>query len=83
VVWRVFDREIDWFVLREGRYERLTPDAGGIHKSEVFPGLWLDARALISGELPRVRQVLEQGLATPEHAEFVARLEKAKQERST
>src|ERR1019366_5111564 len=24
LVWRVFDREIDWFVLRSGQYERLT-----------------------------------------------------------
>jgi hypothetical protein len=61
----------------------LTPDADGIHKSEVFPGLWLDVRALISGDLPRVRQVLEDGLATPEHTEFVERLEKAKQGKST
>jgi Uma2 family endonuclease len=83
VVWRVFDREIDWFVLREGRYERLTPDADGVHKSEVFPGLWLDVQALISGDLPRVRQVLEDGLATPEHAEFVEQLEEAKRGQST
>lgn len=78
VVWRVWDREIDWFVLREGRYERLPPNADGVFQSEVFPGLWLDARALISRKLARVIEVLQNGLSTPEHAEFVMRLGNAK-----
>src|SRR5207237_7748303 len=42
VVWRVFDSAIDWFVLRDDQYDRLAPDAAGILRSEVFPGLWLD-----------------------------------------
>ena len=25
IVWRVQDRQIDWFVLREGQYDRLSP----------------------------------------------------------
>lgn len=73
VVWRVWDRAIDWFVLREGRFERAT-DAAGIHRSTVFPGLWLDAAALIAGDLRRVLTVLQEGLATPEHAAFVEEL---------
>ena len=43
----------------------------------VFPGLWLDAAALIRGDLPQVMLVLQQGLASPEHAAFVARLQAA------
>jgi len=78
VVWRVWDREIDWFVLREGRYERLEPDADGVFQSQAFPGLWLDARALISRDLARVIDVLKNGLSTPEHSKFVVQLEKAK-----
>ena len=39
IVWRVQDREIDWFVLRDGSYEPLAPDADGLLRSEVFPGL--------------------------------------------
>ncbi len=74
VVWRVLDGAIDWFVLREGQYERLAPDAQGILKSEVFPGLWLDPTALVNGDLARVLGVLQQGIATQEHADFVARL---------
>ena len=40
---RVLDHAVDWFVLRETEYQRLAPDAAGIYRSEVFPGLWLDA----------------------------------------
>ena len=29
LVWRVRDREVDWFVLREGRFEKLPLGAGG------------------------------------------------------
>ena len=77
IVWRVYDDEIDWFVQREGRYERLQADPSGIFRSETFPGLWLDAPALIRLDLLRVLQVLQQGIASPEHAAFVARLAQA------
>ncbi|MFH1266597.1 MAG: Uma2 family endonuclease [Planctomycetota bacterium] len=75
VVWRVLDEEIDWLVLREGRFDRLSPSTGGIHKSETFPGLWLDAAALLRGDQAEVLNVLNQGLASAEHAEFVERLQ--------
>jgi Uma2 family endonuclease len=77
VVWRVWDRAIDWFVLREGRYEPLLPSSAGHYPSEVFPGLWLDPAALVRGELAQVMAVLQQGLAAPEHADFVRRLRPA------
>jgi Uma2 family endonuclease len=74
VVWRVLNREIDWFVLRAGQYERLPLDVNGLLRSEVFAGLWLDPAALLQGNLARVLAVVQQGLASPEHATFVARL---------
>jgi Uma2 family endonuclease len=77
IVWRVLDKAIDWFVLHGGDFERLEPDGSGILKSEVFPGLWLEPAALIRGDGPAVLKVLGHGLASPEHAEFVARLELA------
>jgi Uma2 family endonuclease len=72
IVWRVLDRAIDWFVQREGKFEALLLDAAGYYRSEVFPGLWLDPVAMAHGEMSRVFQVLQLGLATPEHAAFVA-----------
>jgi hypothetical protein len=76
VVWRVLDGAVDWFVLRGGQYAPL-PAAGGIHRSETFPGLWLDAAALVGFDPGAVLRTLQAGLATPEHAAFVARLGQA------
>ena len=78
LVWRTQDEEFDWFVLREGQFERLPPDADGILRSPQFPGLWLDAAAMTSGNLKRVIQVLQQGLASVEHTEFVSQLAQLK-----
>lgn len=75
LVWRVLDQEFDWFVLRSGQFAPLAPDADGILRSEVFPGLWLDAAALLRGDMPRVLGVVQQGVASPEHAAFVAQLQ--------
>lgn len=73
--------EVLWFALREGGYRSLKPGPDGIFRSEVFPGLWLDPAALLRGDLHRLIAVLEQGIATPEHQAFVARLEAAAQGR--
>ena len=73
VVWRVRDRAIDWFILHEGAYERL-PLQEGSYRSPAFPGLWLDVAALTRGDRAAVAEVLNQGLATPEHATFAAAL---------
>jgi Uma2 family endonuclease len=78
LVWRVLDRAVDWFVLRQGKYDRLEPGPDGILKSEVFPGLWLDADALVRGELAGVLAVVQQGIASPEHALFVGKLQHAR-----
>src|SRR5262249_29531892 len=67
-------RRIYWFVRRGRRYADLPPGPDGILRSEVFPGLWLDPAALLRLDSARVTEVLRQGLATPEHAAFVARL---------
>ncbi len=70
----VVPEEIRWFLLREGRFVELAPDDRGHYRSEVFPGLWLDPAALFAGDLDALVAGLELGLATPEHAAFVARL---------
>jgi Uma2 family endonuclease len=63
-----------WFIARNGRFEELAPGPDGLLRSETFPGLWLDPAALLRRDGKQVRQVLQQGLASPEHAAFVARL---------
>ena len=74
VVWRVLDEQIDWFVQRDGAFVRLEPDASGVYRSEVFPGLWLDSKAMLRGDSPEALRTLRRGLDTAEHADFVARL---------
>jgi len=77
LIWRVAKKTLDWYALRNGRYEPFVPSRSGYLQSGVFPGLWLDARALIRGDVVRVHEVLQQGLKSPEHVQFVTRLEKA------
>src|SRR5262249_23936902 len=74
VVWRVRDGALDWFVLREGGYDRLMPGEDGLCRSEVFPGLWLDPAALLRGDMTTVFAAVRRGVDSPEHAAFVERL---------
>ena len=68
-------RVIRWFVLQDGTYQDMSADADGIFRSRVFPGLWLHANALLQRDGATVMDVLRHGLATPEHAAFVQRLQ--------
>jgi hypothetical protein len=66
--------EVFWFHQKGGSLVRVTPGADGLYRSPLLPGLWLDPDALVRGDTRRLRQVLDQGMATPEHAAFVAEL---------
>jgi len=77
IVFRVYDKELDWFVLEDGQYIKVEPDESGIYRSRVFPGLWLDSPALIERDLAAVLKSLNAGLEEPTHAEFISSLQKA------
>ena len=80
LVWRVYEEKLDWFALKDGDYAPLVPDAdGGILHSRVFPGLRLAVDALLAGDVARVLAVLQEGIETPQHAEFVERLHSPKE----
>jgi Uma2 family endonuclease len=66
---------IRWFVWQAGTYQDMAADPDGIFRSRVFPGLWLHADALLRLDGAQVMAVLQQGLATPEHAAFVQQLQ--------
>jgi len=68
------DQEVRWHELQAGKFVVLPPPADGIYRSKVFPGLWLDAAALLAGDSAKVLAVLNDGLSTPEHQAFVAKL---------
>ena len=75
VVWRTADEIVDWFVLRDADYKKIEATSDGVLKSEVFPGLWLNAAALLKSDLIAVVKTVEEGLATQEHTAFVAKLQ--------
>ncbi len=58
LVWQTFDSRLDWFELREEAFAPLASDKAGVFRSHVFPGLWLDAKALLKGELATVLREL-------------------------
>ena len=74
LIWRVYDNQLNWFRLREGEYVQLEQDTNGVIRSEIFPCLWLAVSALLTGDLAQVLAVLQSGLETEEHGNFVNRL---------
>lgn len=74
IVWRTLEGQVDWFRLEADDYVPQVPDADGILRSTVFPGLWLSLPALVSGDLALVLSVLQQGVQTPEHQAFLDQL---------
>ena len=69
-------KEVVWRELAEGRYAPLAPGNDGTLRSSVFPGLWLDPDALLTGDAARMLERLRGGLESSEHAEFVASLKR-------
>jgi Uma2 family endonuclease len=67
-------QEVFWFIRRRGKFKPLPKGSGGIYRSEVFPGFWLNADAFLQRDGKRLLATLRQGLASPEHAAFVAKL---------
>jgi Uma2 family endonuclease len=71
-------RQIRWHRLFKGKYKLIMPDANEIYRSRVFPGLWLDSKALFKNELAKLLVTLQEGIASEEHQQFVATLAKRK-----
>ncbi len=72
LAWITIEDSLVWWELREGDYHEIPPDGLGLLKSRVFPGLSLDATALLCRDMKTVLETLRRGLDSPEHAAFVA-----------
>jgi Uma2 family endonuclease len=70
------DNRLHWFDLPAG--QELSPDSDGVYRIRTFPGLWIHGDALLARDSQRLTTTLNAGLATPEHADFVDRLAKAR-----
>jgi Uma2 family endonuclease len=75
LVWQLYENQLDWFCLVDGKYIDLTPGEQGYIHSRAFPGLRLDVNALLDGNLAQVLAVLQQGIQTDAHAAFVEYLQ--------
>jgi Uma2 family endonuclease len=67
-------QRVVWFVREGQAFVEMTAGLDGVFRSRFFKGLWLDAGALVRGETGRVHEVLREGVASVEHAEFVRAL---------
>lgn len=74
LVWQTNDQIINWFRLQDEQYVELQPNKQHIIQSEVFPGLWLGIKPLLENNLAEVLQIVQGGLATAEHRNFIAQL---------
>jgi Uma2 family endonuclease len=74
------EQELHWFHFPSGK--PIKPDRQGIHRSRIFPGLWIDGPALLVGASKQLTKVLRAGLASPGHARFVKRLQTAQRKRA-
>ncbi len=70
--------EVLLFQQEQGSLVKCAPDDDRVFRLRYLPGLWLDPKALLEGDIRRLRAVVDLGLATPEHAEFVAKLAAAR-----
>lgn len=76
LVWRTEDDALDWWTLEEDEYRALPAGPDGILRSKAFPGLWLDAEALLARDGAKVMLKLQEGLRSADHTAFVAGLKK-------
>lgn len=68
------EQSVRWF-RREGTgFTDVKVDDDGLFRSKCFPGLWLDPRGLFSPTTRSLTAAVRKGLASPEHAAFVAEL---------
>jgi len=75
VVRQIYENRLDWFILRDGQFIALQPDADGILRSQTFPGLQLAVDALLAGDMAEVLSVQQQGLQQETHQAFVRYLQ--------
>jgi Uma2 family endonuclease len=65
-------KKLYWFDLLHS--QDMRPDADGIIRSVVFPGLWIHEVALLQTNCDLVLDVLNEGLKSKEHTDFVKSL---------
>lgn len=76
----LYENEIRWHILDQNVYRVQPPGPDGVWRSKVFPGLWLDGKALLEDNMSQVLAKLQEGLNSQEHRAFVEQLAAKKKE---
>ena len=66
-----FEREMRFWGLNEGEYIAVDPDVEGVLRSQVLPGFWFRSDWFWEGRLAKLLQLVQEGIASPEHKAFV------------
>jgi Uma2 family endonuclease len=56
------EQRVEWRTLKGNRYQLLAADGDGFLKSDIFPGLWLDPKALFAKDRNALAAAVELGL---------------------
>lgn len=74
IVWRVYDQEIDWFILEAGEYVKLPINDLGLIESRIFPGLVLSVDDMLKGNLAKVLGILQAEINSEIHRSYCQKL---------
>jgi Uma2 family endonuclease len=73
IICEMNDQRVSWFNLQDSGYRSLTEDSEGLIKSVRLPGLWLNASAIMTGNMAKVLADVERGFASVEFRAFLAK----------
>jgi Uma2 family endonuclease len=79
IVLAVDQNKVYWFDLRSDEQLKIPPDR--ILRSRMFPGFWIDTRALMARDIYRLADCLDRGIAADEHSQFVEELAERRRHR--
>ena len=65
-----YERDLRFFRLADGEYVMVEPDDSGVLRSQVLPGFWFRSDWFWEGRVAELIQLVEEGMASPEHQEF-------------
>ena len=75
LVWATDERRFYCFRNGTGGFEEVSGGThDGVFRSVVFPGLWIDMKALLADDLRAAMTTLRRGLESTEHAAFASEL---------
>ena len=70
VVLEVHEQQTHWYMLENGVFKPHFPDADGVWRSRIFPGLWFQHEHFWRRDWGQLKGVLDQGMDSAEFKTF-------------